>query len=131
MDMGGGSMNHNSIPSEEDFARAKAAMRSNDRGLSEVRDDILSRYKAKGLHEFLILYSPSTCTFGAYVFYRWARQIKELEEAGLSAEIRESVLNALTAVGRGNRDLLRVDFEFDSHENIEQNYEGDYYARLR
>ena len=46
------------IPSDEDFARADAAMRQRDRGLSEVRSALLERFSAKGLHEAFIFYSP-------------------------------------------------------------------------
>jgi hypothetical protein len=124
-------MSGNSIPSEEDYARAKAAMRANDRGLSAVRANILDRFKDSGLHNFFILYSPAARRFGAYVFFRCDRHVSESDNSGLSAKIRDSVLDELVAVGRGGRDDLDVTFEFDSHENVERNYDGDYYNRMR
>jgi len=124
-------MSKNNIPSEEEFARAKAAMRHRDRGLSDVRERVLRRFHDRGVHEFFIFYSPATNTFVAYVFYRSDREIAKGEESGLSAEIRDSVYEELTAVGRGEQNSLNVIFEFDSHENVERNYEGDYFNRLR
>jgi hypothetical protein len=129
--MGGREMSKSNIPSEEEFARAKAAMRNKDRGLSDVRERVLRRFHDRGVHEFFILYSTPTNTFGAYVFYASDREIAKGGESGLSAEIRDAVYEELTAVGRGERDTLDVVFEFDSHENVERNYEGDYFNRLR
>lgn len=124
-------MSRGNTPSEEDFARAKSAMKNRDRGLSDVRERVLRRFRGRGVHEFFILYSPATETFAAYVFYPLGREIGEADASGLSGETKDSVYEELIAVGRGKRDTPNVVFEFDSHENIEQNYEGDYYNRLR
>lgn len=124
-------MSSNNIPSEEDFARARAAMRKNDRGLSEVREQILKRFGEFDVHEVFMFYSPNAESFGAFIFYRWDQQIREAEKSGLASRIKEAVLEELENVGRGDRSTLRVEFEFDSHENVERNYEGDYFLRLR
>ena len=118
-------------PSKEDFARAKAIMRSNDRGLSKVRNCVLSKFGEHGLHEFFILYSPKANKFRAFVFYSSDSQIDEAEKSGLSSIIKNAVLESLKDVGRGQGDRVNVEFEFDSHENVEAKYHGDYYSRLR
>jgi len=118
------------IPSDEDFARASAALRKRSRGLSQVRDRILERFQSSGkLHEFFILDS-SEKSFRAYVFYRWERQIKKAEESGLAIKIENAVFHELKNVGRGDRNTIHLEIEFDSHESVEQNYHGDYYSRL-
>lgn len=127
-------MSKNKIPSEEDFARAKAADSYDNRGLSDACDRILKRFNKRRVHEFFILYSRDTNSFGAYVFYLTDRMIVEGKESGLSSEIEEVVYEELTAAGRGgsgDQNTLNVIFEFDSHENVEQNYGGDYFDRLR
>jgi hypothetical protein len=131
MDVGGGKVSRNNIPSREDFARAKAAMKKLDHGLSHVRDQILARFHERGLHEIFVLYSRPTNTFMAYVFYRLDNDIVHGDESGLSAEIRDAVYKELAAAGRGKQDTLNVRFEYDSHENVERNYQGDYFNRLR
>ena len=131
MDMGGCEMSKNNIPSEEDFKRAEIADQERHRGLSEVRNRILHRFRKDGVHETFMFFSPEKNSFGAFVFYRWNRQIEEAEELGLTSQIKNAVFEELEKVGRGNRGAIRVDFEFDSHENVEQNYEGDYYMRLK
>jgi hypothetical protein len=99
--------------------------------LSEVCDAILGRFKPSGeVYEFFLLDS-SEHWFGAYVFYRWDRQIEEAEKSGLASRIKEVVYEEMVKVGRGPREAIRIDFEFDSHENVERDYEGDYFLRLR
>lgn len=123
-------MNKKNIPSAEDFARAKAAMRKNDQGLDEVRRQILNEFGARGMHELFVLFSPAANCFGVYVFFELNTQIDEAKQSGLSEEIEAAVLEALERVGRGKRSSLNVNFEFDSHESVERNFDGNYYDRL-
>ena len=124
-------MSNNNIPSDDDFARARAAMRERDRGLSDVRSKLLGRFRHDGLHEAFILYSPADEIFVAHLFFLHDDQIKEAEESGLASQIKQAVIEELESVGRGNRDALKVEFGFDSHDNVEANFEGDYFLRLR
>ena len=119
------------IPSDEDFARASAKMKERSRGLSDVRERILDRFQPGGeLHEFFIWYC-SDRSFRAYVFYPHETDIKQAETSGLEARIKEAVFDELENVGRGNRQSVEVEFELDSHENVERGFEGNYYNRLR
>jgi len=124
-------MTHNKLPSDEDFRRASASIKRRSRGLSNVRERIKYRFcDREVLHEFFIL-DCSEYSFRAYVFYRWDRQIAEAEESGLESKIVDCVFEELEKAGRGARNKVKVEFEFDSHENIERNYEGDYFMRLK
>ena len=124
-------MSQKNVPSKEDLLRAKAAMRKKSQGLSEVRVRILNRFSRRGLHEFLLFYSSKADTFGSYVFFDFDQQVEEAIMSGLAREIENAVFKELEKVGRGARRSIKVDFEFDSHENVELNYEGNYYNRLR
>ena len=120
----------NSIPSEEDFARASAAIRRRSRGLSDVRERILEQFKPSGaIHEFFIL-DCSEHSFRAYVFYPQDKDIQEAETSGLETQIRDAVFDELENVGRGDRSAVQVEFELDSHESVERSFEGNYYNRL-
>lgn len=121
----------NRMPSKKDFERADAADAFRNRGLREVHDQTLNRFKNDKLYEIFLFYSPAIDTFGVYVFYEFERHIKEAEESGLASRIQDAVIEELEKVGRGKRGELKVNFEFDSNENVEKNYEGDYYLRLR
>lgn len=124
-------MTYNKIPTEEEFARAKAAIRENDRGLSDLREIIKKRFEKDSLYEIFTFYSPKTDAFYPHVFLRWHHQIAEAEQSGLTDRIKDAVYEELERVGRGSRDSIKVNFEFDSHENVERNYEGDYFLRLK
>ena len=124
-------MSSNNIPTDEDFKRAEAADADRNRGLSDVSSRILRRFGGNDVHQVFMFYSPRIDSFGAFVFYRTNKQVAEAEESGLSSQIRQAVIEELGRAGRGDRDTLKVEFEFDSHENVEANYEGDYYLRLR
>jgi hypothetical protein len=106
-------------------------MRERDHGLSEVRSRVVDLFKDEGLHEAFVFYSPANELFVVYLFYRLNDEIPAAEKSGLSAKIKQMVIEELERVGRGNRDTIKVEFEFDSHENVEANFEGDYYLRLR
>jgi len=43
----------------------------------------------------------------------------------------ECVYELLARFGRGKREELLVEFEFDSRENVDRNFEGSYFLRLR
>ena len=121
---------NNTIPSEDDFARASAAVKKRSRGLSEVRERILGQFKTSGLlHEFFVL-DCSDRKFRAYVFYPKDTEIAKADESGLEAEIESAVFDALALVGRGGRSVVEVIFETDSHENVERMFQGNYYNRL-
>ena len=118
------------IPSEEDFARASAAMKKRSRGLSDVRESILKQFKPSGeVHEFFIL-DCSEHSFRAYVFYPKDEDVEDAKKSGLEVRIKEAVFSGLENVGRCERTSVTVDFELDSHENVERSLEGNYYNRL-
>lgn len=64
----------------------------------------------------------------ATFFHRQAADIDAALASGLSARLSHAVREELRRVGR---DVKAVEFEFDSHENVEKNFEGDYFLRFR
>jgi hypothetical protein len=127
--MGGDKMKNRNIPTDEEFARASAAMRYQARGLNEVCERVLSRFR-ETLREIFV-FDHSELSFGACVFYLQERQVNEAKRSGLESKIKEAIFEELENVGRGNRNTIMVEFEFDSHENIEKKFNGNYYDRLR
>ena len=119
------------IPSDEDFERAKRLARERSRNLDDVCDRVREHFEgAAPLHSVYIL-PQRDVDFRAYVFFRTNADIERCEAAGLSREIRDQVYAELERAGRGRRDEIRVAFEFDSDENVNRNFEGDYLLRLR
>lgn len=65
------------------------------------------------------------------IFFRKHDDIVEAERNGLDREMMECIYGLLTKFGRGEREELDVEFEFDSRENVDRNFEGSYFLRLR
>ena len=124
-------MSLKNIPSEDDFARARAAMRERDRGLSDVSSRVLECFRSAGLHEAFVFYSPTKNLFVAHLFYDLNTQLAEATASGLSEQIEGKVVEELAKAGRGSHDAIKVCFEWDSDENVKTNFGGDYYLRLR
>ena len=118
------------IPSDDDFARAERLDKERSRGLEEVNESVHERFGTRcPLHYFLLM--PQRDDFRAYVFFREDRDIRICEESGVSQEIIDFVYSELERVGRGKREDIRVEFEFDSNEKVNTDFEGDYFLRLR
>jgi len=124
-------MSRSNVPSREDFARAKAAMKEDDQGLAEVRRRIMTQFGSRGLHQVFLLYSRATDSFGVFVFFQSNTQVASAHESGLVSEIEGAALQALEGARRGTRSSLDVRFEYDSDENVQMDFAGDYYDRLR
>lgn len=123
-------MSKKSIPTEDDFERASAALKKRSRGLSDIRENIIARFKGGGfLHEFFIL-DCAESAFRVFVFYKFDIQIDEAEKAGISEQIKNAVFEELELAGRGSRGEIEVYFEFDSHEGVQRTCGGNYYNRL-
>ncbi|MFH1301365.1 MAG: hypothetical protein ABIK07_09915 [Planctomycetota bacterium] len=120
----------NNFPTKEEFARAKAEMRYEERGLNVVCDQVLKRFHKRGVHECYLFFGSDPDGFVARVFYLKDSMIAEGEQSGLSSEIKEAIYDELTAVGRDELTLHNLTVKFDSHENVEKNYGGNYYKRL-
>ena len=52
-------------------------------------------------------------------------------DGDLGRAIEDAVFEELEAAGRGDRNTITVAFEYDSDENVRNNYHGDYFLRLR
>lgn len=130
MDMGGGQMRKGSkVPTEDEFVAASEALSKRSLGLSEIRENVLQKFQ-NDIHEFFV-FDLSERSFKAYVFLQWNWQLDKDYKSGIASEIEEFVLQQLEYFGRGKRDNLHLVLEFDSHENVDANFGGDYYSRLR
>ena len=119
------------VPSDADFERAKKLARERSRNLDSVCERVKERFKAHApLYKVHIL-PQRDVDFRAYIFYRENGEIEMCEKNGVSQQIRDSIYAELERAGRGCRGEITVAFEFDSDENVEANFEGDYFLRLR
>lgn len=119
------------IPSDEEFARAKRLMAKESRNLDRVSENVKKRFKMQcPLHNIYIL-SQRDVDFRTYVFFKEDKDIEACRRSGVVQDLIDSVYEELERAGRGKRGEITVDFEFDSDENVDRNFEGDYFLRLR
>ena len=121
----------NNIPSDEDFARASRYMKEQSRNIDKVTENVVQHFKKIcPLHYFCIM-DQIDVDFRAYVFFKEEKDIPACKSSGIVKDIIDFVYTELELAGRGKREDITVDFEFDSDENVVSNYQGDYFLRLR
>ena len=118
-------------PSEDDIARAKRKMAERDRYLAEVCEDVKSRFKdACPLQRVYVLWQRDV-DFRSYVFFTNTKDIEDCKRNGIVSAIEDAIYEELERYGKGKRGKIIVAFEWDSEENVNDNFDGDYLLRLR
>lgn len=126
-----GSSEMKKVLSEEDLARAKQKMRERDRHLTQVCENVKSRFMTVcPLHAIHLIWQRDV-DFRTYVFLKTDADVEFCKSNGTTAAIEAAVYEELERYGRGKRGEIVVAFEFDSHENVEKKFKGDYLLRLR
>lgn len=121
------------IPSDEEFAKADEYMEKLDSNIKKVNENSLQYFNKIcpiHSHDFYLIAEENT-KFRAYIFYKNDKDIQANEDNGVSKKIEKFVYKELERQGRGQKGQLSVVFEFDSDENVNSNYDGDYYLRMR
>ena len=123
----------NPIPfdNEERWERAKAAHEENNRRLDELTLLFNERFRHSAPLDYFAISGVGDHRFGARIFFRRHDDIAEAERCGLDVEMMDFVYELLVKFGHGSREDLDVEFEFDSRENVDRNFEGSYFLRLR
>jgi len=121
----------NMIPSDEELDRASKMMEQQFHNLDVVKQNIIGRFKSNcPLFDFRIL-PQGEDGFRAYTFFNQDKDIEQCKLSGTTSAIEDAVYEELERVGRGKRGETVVAFEWDSDENVDNNYDGDYLLRLR
>jgi len=119
------------IPTEEDFARAKRLDAQRNRHLDRVSENVKQRFVHRCPLHNLYLFLDSEVDFRTYVFFKTDADISQCKANGMATAIEDAVYEELEWYGRGKRGECVVAFEYDSDENVQRNFEGDYLFRLR
>jgi hypothetical protein len=118
------------IPSDEDFARAKRKMAERDRNLTQVSANLKRRFMSIcPLHNIYVLWQRDV-DFRIYVFFKTDKDIEICKGNGIVGQIEDCAYDELERAGRGKRGAITVAFEYDSDENVDRNFDGDYLYRL-
>jgi hypothetical protein len=113
----------------------EAARRKQFEHLASAKARILSWAAAQDLPlvrvEYIVPFVETDFDASVWVFYDTDLNVRRLTEDGTDANLRREFLAILGADGYPPEWLSQVDFLADSHENVERNYEGSYFFRLR
>jgi hypothetical protein len=114
------------------FERAVEERASDFDGLDEVSAAFTARFSALcPLDYFSIMPGLGARTFQAYVFLKSHADVLACERTGLDTKMMDAVKDLVGQHRGGDREKFTIEFEFDSWENVERNYEGNYFLRLR
>ncbi|MBY0568833.1 MAG: hypothetical protein K2P70_16065 [Hyphomonadaceae bacterium] len=117
------------------WARAMKAVADDNRHLEEIALQFKAKfYSSPRLDQFFlrgVTNHEGRLQFGAGIFFRTDADIGESEADGTSQAMRDFIYEKLEEFGRGKRHELDVQFDFDSFENVQKNFEGSYFLRLR
>jgi hypothetical protein len=123
----------NKVPADFDlrWAHATKKMKERMRHLSDIIALFKSRFGTSAPLQHVEILPGRDNQFGVVVFFKTDADIAECEANGTSQAMRDFVYEQLEAFGKGKREELDVQFEFDSHENVQKNFEGSYFLRMR
>lgn len=120
------------VPADRELrlARAKRYMRARMRGLNAIDDDFRRRFGSSApLHHFELL-PQLDVDYRAYIFFENEVDVEACEADGTAEQMRIFILDRLSDL-KTEDGAVKVRFEFDSHENVLRNYEGNYFLRMR
>jgi hypothetical protein len=81
--------------------------------------------------DFVVPFVETDFSLSVWLFYDTDRSVADLDHDGTTARVQQEFLSILDAGGYPAAWLPDVAFYVDSHENVERNYDGSYFYRLR
>jgi hypothetical protein len=121
----------NPTPSKEALAQAKAKIRENSLGVSQISIALHQRLQDHIPLWHIGFMSQGSDKFEAYFFFETNDELEASKTNGKREEIERVTWEEIERAGRGKPPETKVTFVYDSDENVIENYEGDYQNRLR
>ena len=117
------------------WARAMKSRRETVRGPDDVALQFKARFGAlESFHEFFlgaVRDQNGRWRAGAAIFFVKDADISAAVANGTTEDMQNFIHLALEKLGRGSKENCDVEFEFDSFENVQRNFEGSYFLRMR
>ena len=103
--------------------------------IGAARFEILKWSASEGIDlfrvEFIVPFVETDFGLSVWFFYTKNNFVTENEKNDVSEKLKERFLEILKHIRYSKRHLAEINFVFDSNENVEKNYEGSYFYRLR
>jgi hypothetical protein len=81
--------------------------------------------------DFVVAFVETNFGVSVWLFYDSDDDVARLDHDGRSIEVQDELLSLLSADGYPAEWLSKVVFAVDSRANVERNYQGSYFHRLR
>lgn len=111
------------------------ALRDDNRHLEEIAWQFKAKFHSDSSLDRFFLGAVSDDAgrlhVGATIFFLKDTDIAESEANGTTQAMRDFIYEKLEEYARGKRGELDVQFEFDSFENVQKNFNGSYALRMR
>jgi len=93
----------------------------------------VARASGQPIHavQYVAVFEPWSHSAHVLVFYPTTAELRACAASGTSAKLEEAFRSALAQTEFPFEEVPEVGMEFDSHENVVDNYEGSYFYRLR
>lgn len=99
--------------------------------LDEISQAALDHLQSEYPLAQLQLFPHREADFHAYVFFETDAQVAASENDGSRSVIEDAVYTAIANAGKGTRPGISIHFEYDSEQNVKENFEGSYHLRMR
>ena len=114
-------------PSAQDIRRASQIVRREVRDMGRVAESITQRFKADGVQRVDCFDGKVSA---AIVFFETREKAKAARAAGVQERIEARFKKELIHQRRWVAGESKIEVQFDSHENVVENFEGCYWKRL-
>lgn len=99
------------------------------------RERLLEHAEQEGLPlhrvEFVVPFGNEDFDLEVWLFYEKNRDVRRLKRAGTLDALQRHFITILRDLDYPQEWLASVRFQTDSHQNVERNYEGSYFKRMR
>jgi hypothetical protein len=81
--------------------------------------------------EFVVPFVEDDFSLDVWLFYDTDLNLVRCRDDGTTIKVEQQFKSILSAAGYPAEWITGITFQIDSHENVERNYEGSYFYRLR
>ncbi len=103
--------------------------------IEAARQHVLGWARSNGiaLHriEYVVPFVDTDFRLSVWFFYETDAQLQKARALRWSQRLMKTMKSCLRSLGYAEECISAVSFTFDSHENVERDYQGSYFYRLR
>jgi len=103
--------------------------------ITKAREEVLKWVEGAGISlfrvEFVVPFVDDDFGLWVWLFYEKEIDVKDNDQNGISKRVSQQFLKILSELEYPAELMSEVGFTFDSDENVQANYEGSYFYRLR